>query len=214
MITKIKEILIRKTSNYLEVAKKIFKNYWLFIFLSTLFVALLASILFKIGTSFNFTENTGYYFYSSLLQANAAIISIFGVFFIYKVQSLQSSISEIFNSICSINSIAMDYARKFKLMNLDQKKDKMKDYNNENTGSKFYRQWYENEVSLVKIKEKIVKPSILLTTAIILQSIFLLLSNDIHLQGGIYEVISFLLTIIYESYVLILLSKTIYEITV
>ena len=190
--------------------KKNFKNYWLFISLTMLLLIVLTYILFKVRFGFNFTENTGYYFYSSLLQANAAIISIFGVFFIYKVQSLQSSISEIFNSICSINSMAMDYALKFKVMDLDQKKNKLKDYNNENTGSKFYRQWYETEVNLVKI----IKPSILLTTAIILQSIFLLLSNDIHLQGSSYEFISFLLTILYESYVLILLSKTIYEITV
>lgn len=200
--------------NYFEMLKKNFRNYWLFTILTFLLLGLIFFIIFKIRFGFHFTENSGYYFYSSLLQANAAIISIFGVFFIYKVQSLHSAISDIFNSICQISSTAMDYALKFKAMDLEQKKERLKAYNRDDPVSKFYKQWYEAVVDLVKIKEKIIKPSILLTTAIILQSIFLLLSNDIHLQGSDYEFISFLLTIFYESYVLILLSKTIYEITV
>ncbi|MFA5804799.1 MAG: hypothetical protein WC879_09140 [Melioribacteraceae bacterium] len=205
---------VKILSKYFDVVKRNFKDYLLFIILTFLLLVLVALIIYKNRFLLNFTENTGYYFYSSLLQANAAIISIFGVFFIYKVQSLQSLISDIFNSYCQISSSAMDYALKFKAMDLEQKKERLKANNSDNPVSKFYKQWYEAEVNLVKIKEKIIKPSILLSTAIILQSIFLLLSNDIHLQGSGYEFISFLLTILYESYVLILLSKTIYEITV
>ena len=37
-----------------------------------------------------FSENTGLYFFSALLQANAAILAIVGVFMIFRLQSYQS----------------------------------------------------------------------------------------------------------------------------
>ncbi len=45
-----------------------------------------------------FSESTGFYSYSSLLQANAAILSILGIFTIFRVQSFQSAIETIKNS--------------------------------------------------------------------------------------------------------------------
>jgi len=36
-----------------------------------------------------FSDSTCLYFFSALLQANAAILSIVGVYFIYRVQSVQ-----------------------------------------------------------------------------------------------------------------------------
>jgi hypothetical protein len=45
-----------------------------------------------------FSESTGFYLYSSLLQANAAILSILGVFTIFRVQSIQAAIDIIKNA--------------------------------------------------------------------------------------------------------------------
>lgn len=56
-------------------------------------------------------ENTGLYFYSSLLQANGAILAIVGVFFIFRIQSLQSTVEG--NYLTLLMSCVNDFERKF-----------------------------------------------------------------------------------------------------
>ncbi len=50
-----------------------------------------------------FTENTSLYFYSALLQANAAIIALVGLYTIFHLQNVNSTIEIIKSSLVNEN---------------------------------------------------------------------------------------------------------------
>ena len=186
------------------------KEYWLFFLFVIISVIVLLMIFTKNEFVFSFSENTGLYLFSSLIQSNAAIISIFGVFFIFRLQSLLSSISEIYESLLNTNSAVANGAREFRHLSIEEKKAKVDNYKKENDIILEYKKWYKYEKSVIGIKNLIKKPSIIIITLISLQILFLILSNDIHKLGFQYELICFILVTIFQIYVLILLGKTIF----
>ncbi|MFC1561037.1 hypothetical protein ACFL4V_01020 [Candidatus Latescibacterota bacterium] len=117
--------------------------------------------------------NTGYYFYSAILQANAAILSIVGVFIIFRIQRLQSTIDII------INSFMTDLERwtnpqwilDFFNSNLEEKKEKYKSYNYERQAMSRFSECIKNEEKLLKIKSIIYIPTLFLSSGIILSTI-------------------------------------------
>ena len=186
------------------------KEYWLFLIFVILSIGVLAIIFIKNGFVFAFTENTGLYLFSSLIQSNAAIISIFGVFYIFRLQSLQSAISEIYESLCNINTAIKDAAREFRHLSLGKKKTKIDSYREDNEIVIEYKKWYEYEKSFNTIKILIKKPTVIIITLISIQIVFLVFSNNIHMLGVVYELISFILIAVFQIYVLVLLCKTIF----
>lgn len=107
-----------------------------FIFISVFALTFIIILLYK---SLFFSESTSLYFYSALLQGNAAMISLVGVFYIFKKQELKSYFSRkekiITDYLKSTCSITMNYEDIFFLEeyndkiceNLESKsKDKLK----------------------------------------------------------------------------------------
>jgi len=200
---------------YSKLLDKIKNDYKLSIFLFILLVCLIAFVSIRSNFCFHFTENTGYYFFSSLLQANAAIFSIFGVFFIYRLQTLNSSISEIFNSLIMTagSSIGREEAQKFKNLTLEDKEKNLIKYKDSNhVWSHEFINWYNYEKKIEIIKPLIKKPTIILITLIIFQAAFVLLSSDIHSIGLILEITTFIINLFCEAYILIILGQTIFQI--
>jgi hypothetical protein len=93
----------------------------------------LVSLLFLLHLpSFVFSEYTGLYFYSSLIQANAAILSLLGVFIVFRIQLNKSSIENLKNFVLNLGLTRvqrlMDLTLEFERMNLNTKKEFLKEF--------------------------------------------------------------------------------------
>lgn len=158
-----------------------------------------------------FSENSGFYFLSSLLQANAAILSITGVFYIFKIQSLQSSIDIIKSSlmadmgrrswpekILEFDKLSLVEKEKALLIKPDPYihiKPSIVDWTT-----------LERKISNVKAE---VKPSlIILGIAIIVEAVCLFTANLIH-QHNMVEMIVLFLNLILEVIIVFVVIKNI-----
>ncbi|MBK7379640.1 MAG: hypothetical protein IPJ03_11635 [Ignavibacteriales bacterium] len=178
----------------------------LFAVISTFF---LIYLIFNITLDKSFSENTGLYFFSSLIQANAAILSIIGVFYIFRLQSIQVAISNIFNALFYENITIREGAEDFKNKSLDDKKTYVSRLTAHDHISNSYRNWLEYEIEQNDIKERIKNPLITITVLIILQVIFLIISNGIHSLGIWSEIITYLIVGLFQIYVLVIVVKSI-----
>ena len=147
----------------MEMIKKIIlsiNGYYLFLLLTIASLLCLAFTISRIGRSLIFDVSTGMYYYSSLIQANAAIISIFGVFYIFRLQSIQSAISEIYDSLCRINTNIQNSARSFRQMTFEQKKIKIASYREDNEIVFEYKKWFKYESIIDDTKTNLKKADI------------------------------------------------------
>ncbi|MCH7928830.1 MAG: hypothetical protein IID03_12755 [Candidatus Dadabacteria bacterium] len=144
-----------------------------------------------------FAEDTGLYFYSAWLQADAAIFALVFIFIIYKLQSIENT----YNSIS-----AMIHNDKGKSLTLDFL-DTMK---NKNARVRFIEQmpnqsWrdlleslgkaYDDKLEIPKLYKPLFK---MLPLVLLLSSILLLLSNVLHNQGVLIELTGFSLLLLVQ----------------
>jgi len=188
------------------------KKYILTFLLTVLSISFFIYLIFNITLSQTFSENTGLYFFSALIQANAAIFSIIGVFYIFRLQSIQSAISDIFNALYNENINIREYAEQFKNKNSDDKKLFVNKLSVEDPISNYYKNWLEYELEQNDIKDKIKNPLITTVILIVLQIIFLIISNGIHSSGIWFESISYLLIGLFQIYVLVIVVNSIISI--
>ena len=159
-----------------------------------------------------FSNYTGSYLFSALIQANAAIFSIIGVFYIFRLQSIQSAISNIFNALYNENISIRQKAEEFNHKNIDEKKTYAERLSGDNPISKNYRDWLEYELEKNDLRDKIRNPLFTIVILIILQIIFLIISNGIHSLGNWFETISYILIGLYQIYVLVVVVHSIISI--
>lgn len=69
-----------------------------------------------------FNDSTSLYFYSALLQANAAIIALIGLYTTFRIQSAYSSIESIKNYFLAGNQNIRDFGIEFEERTYDEKK--------------------------------------------------------------------------------------------
>lgn len=137
-----------------------------------------------------FTESTSLYIYSSFLQANAAIIAILGLFIIYRIQSLQSSIDVIKSDIMrdrgtySHPKTVLD----FDSASIDDKGKKFTALQKDHYYLLHYKIWLENLKSITNHKTLITIPTLFLTTAIIIDAVCLLFCSNLHYYHKTAEV--------------------------
>lgn len=180
-----------------------------FLIVSILFIVLAT---FKIFPCSPFSSNTGLYLYSALIQANAAIFSIIGVFFIFRLQSVQSAITNIFNGLYNENIGVRQGAYKFKNMSLEEKKIYIDSLSGDDHISNDYRTWFNYEEELEDNKSKIKTPLIVIAVLIILQIIFLVISDGINKLGFKYEISAFIIIVSFQIYVLSIVVNSILSI--
>ena len=131
-----------------------------------------------------FSDSSSLYFYSALLQANAAILSIVGVFIVFRIQSYQSSIDIIKTAL--INNRRMvepDDVIMFDNLTISEKEGTIKGLDN----SVLKSNWLEKETKLKKVKSSVKLPTILLAIGIIINSIGLFTASYIHSNLMNYE---------------------------
>lgn len=129
-----------------------------------------------------FSDNTGLYFYSALLQANAAILSIVGVFYIFRIQSNQNSIDILKNLLLSDKGRFTWPESIIEFESLSIKKRKI-----ETEERKYPKQilpqltkWTNLEEQIITIKASIAFPTCLLSLGIIVYAAGILSANKVH----------------------------------
>ena len=173
---------------------------------------ILGLTVYKSNLQVSFTGNTGLYFYSALLQANAAIFSIVGVFYIFRLQSINSAISEFFFLLTSQGSAIREEAIKFRNASTTDKEAKVKKLSMFKDGITFeYSRWLILEKELLQLRKKYIPPITNLTFLIVFEIFFLLLSETIHNIGGCTEYLSYSIVSVFQIYILITMMFSIKE---
>jgi hypothetical protein len=161
-----------------------------------------------------FSDSTGLYLFSALLQANAAIIAIVGVFGIFRIQNLQSKIEYIKSGLLEprgrgdrggINSLKVQELEDMKL------NEKEENYNTYNDYCKpLLRSWIHAEKTINILKPIITKSTIWLGVGIIINTLCLMLSYLIH-KVLFVEFTVFLIIFIYQIILVTILISNIKE---
>jgi hypothetical protein len=146
-----------------------------------------------------FSNASSLYFYSSHLQANAAIFSIFGLFFIFKIQSLQSTIETIKNGLYGISADVVNFNNK----TLDEKELFIRDHPaQDNAIFKYYRKWLEIDKDILIIKESLKQPALILMIVLIIDSLGLMFSNYLNVLGYSHEIRIMLFVLFLQLYII------------
>jgi hypothetical protein len=158
-----------------------------------------------------FSENSAFYFYSSILQANAAIFSIVGVFYIFKIQSLNSSIDIIKSALISDQgrnswpSEIIDWS----LLTLGEKEKNIKDGTANKYIIKSLTTWASLERQIESFKKVIILPSLLLSFGILFESLSLFSAYYIHNQFAMIEYYVAHTNLLVEIFIVIYVTKNI-----
>lgn len=189
------------------------RKYLLTMILSIISISFLVYIFLKILACPSFSEYTGLYFFSTLIQANAAIFSIVGVFYIFRLQSIQSAIANIFNALYNEDPNIRRMAQEFNIKIIEDKKSYVESISGNDYISNYYKNWLNYELDLNDIKIKIKQPLVTIMVLIIFQILFLLITNGLHTLGFLYEMIAFIIVTLFQIYVLINVVSSIISIT-
>jgi hypothetical protein len=178
-------------------------NYILFGFLLLIILFILANYLFD----FTISESTFYYLFSSLLQANAAILSIVGVFIIFRIQNIQSSIDIIKQSLMADQGrfIWPSTVLQFENQSLEQKKTSQIITNPNLLYQK--DKWIEKEELIYKIRRDFKLPLIYLAIGIIILTICLSLIDLFSISSSLIKIIIINFSIYNESITMLIIVK-------
>ena len=160
-----------------------------------------------------FSDSSSLYLYSALLQANAAIIALIGVFFIYKFQALQNDIDSIRSFMLKEDGMRGQYIRYhlFYKLNLYLKKKKLIEQKSDLFFDN-YNEWFIKELQVAQLKLKLKSPILFLAYVLISNAILLFFSTYLHNNFIVIEIIVGFLSVVAESILIIKISKLIYSI--
>ena len=167
-----------------------------------------------------FSDSTGLYFYSALLQANAAILSIMGVFYIFRIQLLKSEIESIKNYVLGLildNLAAKKFYFDFDIGDIDTKHkilEQIKKKGLLDISAPFgkFPIWMEKEIIILKVIKSIKSPTIIIATTILCNTVGLIFASQVHKLPYPNESICFALTLFLQIVVLIFVLKSIFNI--
>ena len=186
-----------------------------YIVVSTLLIVTILNLVFSdilIPNNF-FSENSAFYFLSSLLQGNAAILSITGVFYIFKIQSLQSSIDIIKSTLMA------DFGRrswpedilKFDKLILAEKETYLKSDNAIKAIQSELDEWTSKERNIKNLKIEIKFPFVVLSIGIIIEAICLFTANFIHVNHSSIEYHILFFNLLLEFFIIFVVTKGIFK---
>lgn len=154
-----------------------------------------------------FNENTGLYLFSALLQANAAILAIAGVFGIFKIQSINSKIDFLKNVLHYPHGRHMSTGLSPKDINSFEKKtheEKVKQMSEtkDDTIKIMLSDWVKYEKQIMTLNPIIINSSKYLGFGIIINAIGIIFSNLIHNMNICFESIIFLIVLVFHGFII------------
>jgi len=195
----------------IKILKAYKKINWLY--LIPLLLLTMCFYLLILPNSNFFSENSSFYFLSSLLQANASILSITAVFFIFRIQSLQSAIDIIKNSLMSDRgqSSHPEEIISFSNLTLIEKKSYLKSIEANKNILSTLQDWTNKEDSIDIIKREIKIPSILIGLGIIIEAICLFSANYFHVYNSEIEYYVLFINLLLEMFIIFKVIKSIFN---
>lgn len=164
-----------------------------------------------------FSDATSHYFFSAILQANAAIIAIIGVFAIFKIQSLQSGIDSIKNALSIERGVSTNIEVDPSIIAIFDKKalqEKEKYLNEEIRYTAVWEllnSWIDKEKNINNFKSNLKKPTILIASGIVVGGIGLILANIIHEIGSGFELTVLFVINLFQIYIVYRVVKFIFD---
>lgn len=149
-----------------------------------------------------FYEYTSIYFYSALLQANAAILAIVGVFGIFKIQSIQTKIDSMKNWISSNTGWEPDNMDDFDKKTTGEQKNQISNIH-ESPLNGILTNILEYNDEIIIIKPMIISSSKLLGFGIILDAIGIICSKLIHNSSFVLEFVVLVLVLLFHIYLIL-----------
>ena len=156
-----------------------------------------------------FSESTSLYFFSTIIQANAAIISLAGVFIVFKIQGLQSSINVIRSSLYSESYYTTpDVVAEFDNKSLEKKKEKL---SKQPFNTPRFHLWCNYLSEIDRIKSAIKLPAIISIISIVVFIVLLIFAYTIHNYGTACELIILVTSTLFEFMVLGIVIRSFYD---
>jgi len=153
-----------------------------------------------------FSDSTGLYFYSALLQANAAIIALIGLYTTFRIQSANSNVESFRNYFLAGNDVLRDLGFRFDEMTLKRKQNNLSLDTSTGIEHRIFQRWYDNLILINKFKIGIILPTTLIAIALISDSIFLFLTTSLHTLDTNIEIKWAVLNLIYQIILVIVIS--------
>lgn len=119
-----------------------------------------------------FTESTALYFYSALLQANAAMIALIGLYTTFRLQSAYSNIDSAKSYFFASNETIRNFGLEFEEKSYAEKEKYIKNNPATNITNKRLHWWFRNLQLIKELKRGVILPTILLGIALISDSVF------------------------------------------
>lgn len=160
-----------------------------------------------------FSDNSALYLYSAILQANAALLSVTAIFVIFKIQSLQSSIDV---KKTALSSDFGDHTNPsevniFDDMTIKNKKDWIQNRRaSQYLTTPHFETWLRELEQIENIKMIIVIPTALMGISIPYFALSLYFAIYIHFLSAILESAIMIISIIFESFCLIYIIRSIF----
>lgn len=156
-----------------------------------------------------FSEFTGFYFHSSLLQAQAAIFSIVGIFIVFKIQIIKSSIENCKQMLIALK-VYPSTITEFELMDEKQRND---NYIKAGKGSIqiTFKRWDNYDKDIVLIRNNVIWPIICLIIGMVANTLGLILACFIN-KVFIVELIVLSVIAIFFVYTLVIVYQSIIRI--
>ncbi len=152
-----------------------------------------------------FSNSTSLYFFSAILQANAAIIAIVGVFGIFKIQPFQSGIETIKFSLSMERGITTGFwdvdpsiISIFNPLNIEEKYKFMNEKVRSSVAREILENWINVEKDILTFKTTLINPILLISIGIVLGAFGLILANTIHNLGAIVEFLVLLIGSLFQ----------------
>ena len=144
-----------------------------------------------------FSESTGLYFYSSWLQANAAMFAIVFIFAVYKLQSLQNGRSDINNEIMMRGTYAIiDETRRMFIDPLTRQ-DAIDLVQDDYWKNKLI-EWRELIIDEENIRNWVKPIFKLLLFSLVANGVMITVSSNLHKLGFYFEAIPIFVVLIFQ----------------
>ena len=137
-----------------------------------------------------FSDNTSLYFFSALLQANAAILSLLAIFVIFRIQSLASSIDTrkfVLGSDLGVH-IPSHEINTFERMSIQEKKSEVDRLKGKGSALvAHFEAWVTYEEKIDGLRHSVIVPGALLAGSIFIFAVALGLASFIHSLSVYFE---------------------------
>jgi len=156
------------------------------------------------------SDSTSLYLFSALLQANAALFALLGVFIVFRMQSHKSSIDIIKSTLYSDRGEHSTPSRvaSFESMKYNEKKNFFSRMDSSDYYYRLYETWVYHLDRNNELKKYITIPSLFLTSGMLLDVIMLAFASNLHIYHPLIEV---LLLYVMSLYHIFIYSKITYD---